>query len=126
MEDTIASETSSWLACQSQDELFLRPQPDDDLSEIMDMNPERCVGTRLANQVGVVQQALRLARAETAWPREFNTGSKALSSRASSGFVASDPPVEDLEVEGHGLLDKPDFVMLQGGACKTFVAVKAP
>jgi hypothetical protein len=123
VEDIILAETNSWLATQAEDKVFLPPQAHE-----RSAYSEAGIATQLAGQVDVVQKALNQAGLGVEWLQEprKGSGSQAPSTRAGHGGVTCDPPVQDLEVEGDGLLKKPDFEMRQGGEHKTFLEIKVP
>jgi len=123
VEDTIIADTNSWLDTQAQGRVYLPPQEHES-----NAYSETAVATQLAGQVAVVQKALNQASLGAEWLQEprKGTGGQAPRSRADRGDATSGPPVEGLEVEGGGLLNKPDFELLQGGVYKAFLEAKVP
>jgi len=124
VQGVILKDVNRWLAAQPQDKVFLPALPNE-----RSAHSEAAVSTQLAGQaLDVVQKALNRAGLGVDWRQEpqKSSGGQVASSRAGDGDVTYDLPAQALEVDGGGLLRKPDFEMVQGGQCKTFLEVKVP
>jgi hypothetical protein len=93
---------------------------------------ETSVATTVAVQVtGVISKALRLGGLRAEWLQTPANGIIVQPGAGAVGGATAAAPsgrrqAEQLEVEGEGLLTKPDFELVEGNSCKAFVEIKLP